>query len=88
MADNSLGSFFDKLFKAIEGPVAAAKGITDVGSTIALVWKSLSDGKMWRSMGWILLGWILVIVGILVMFRKPISNTITTAGKAAELAAL
>jgi uncharacterized membrane protein len=45
------------------------------------VWLNLSDYRMWRSLGWLLLGIVLMIIGFVVWNKKAIASV----GKLAAL---
>jgi hypothetical protein len=63
------------------GPESGAiSSLTDAVSVTKLVWLNLSDYRMWRSLGWLLLGIILMILGFVVWNRKAIGSA---AGKLA-----
>lgn len=59
-------------------PLAGLEGLTAI---IGAFLSSLSDGKMWRSFGWLVLG-VLMIIGTAVLLAKK------QGGKMAELATL
>lgn len=61
------------------GPIA---GLEAVAHIIGDIGKALTDGKMWRSVGWILLGIIVFGFGLLLWLRKPVEQAIGTAAKA------
>lgn len=53
--------------QAATGAAGVQTGINDVGDTgqvIGAVWGDLSNGKLWRSLGWLLLGIVLMFVGV------------------------
>ena len=58
-------------FAGILGPFA---GLTDalieLASGIGAFYDAVTDGKMWRSLGWLLLGAILLILGIMLWLKK------------------
>jgi hypothetical protein len=61
-------------------------GIGAVGHWIGLAVKHLTDGAMWRSIGWLLLGMILVIAGVYLWFRtsnayKSLESSVTGIAK-------
>lgn len=58
------------------GPLAA------IGGTFESFYKALTDGKTWRSVGWLLLGILLVVVGV-VLWLGPGTLRRTPAGLAA-----
>lgn len=78
MADNALSKFFDKLMS----PVSALSGVDKLAGTIGAVARALFDGKMWRSLGWLLLGLVFIWMGVLLLLRKPIEAGAATAAKA------
>ncbi|HZR54578.1 MAG TPA: hypothetical protein VFB06_34395 [Streptosporangiaceae bacterium] len=78
---NPLSDLFDKLMS----PVSALSGADRVAGTLAAISRTLFDGKMWRSLGWILLGLVLLLGGVLLLLRKPIEGAAGTAAKAALL---
>lgn len=45
-------------------------GIDQIGADLEAFYKVLTDGKMWRSLGWILLGLMLLIGGIVLWMKK------------------
>jgi hypothetical protein len=62
-------------------------GIGAVGHWIGAAVEHLTDGAMWRSLGWLALGGILVIAGIYLWFRtsstyKSLESSVTGAAKA------
>lgn len=62
----------------------ASGAISALGDTLSFskaVWLNVSDYRMWRSLGWLLLGIILMILGFLAWNRGAIAG-------AAKLAAL
>ena len=52
-------SFWSDLVGGIEG----ATGITGAIHLAEGIWASIADGKMWRSLGWLLLGVVLMLLG-------------------------
>jgi hypothetical protein len=45
--------------------VSAAGGFDGLSKTITAVYAGVADGKFWRSLGWLLLGIILMFLGVL-----------------------
>lgn len=50
----------------------AISALSDTLSFSKAVWLNISDYRMWRSLGWLLLGILLMIVGFVVWNRKAI----------------
>ena len=83
----------DARLKEIRSPITPPSipnplsGIGSVGHWIGLFVQRLTDGAMWRSIGWLILGAWLVIAGIYLWFRtsstyKGIESSITGTLKA------
>jgi hypothetical protein len=47
--------------------------ISDAVNLTKLVWLNVSDYRMWRSLGWLLLGVALMILGFVVWNRKALA---------------
>jgi hypothetical protein len=68
----------------VTGLPDASGAISALGDTLSFskaVWLNVSDYRMWRSLGWLLLGILMMIIGFVVWNRKAIAG-------AAKLAAL
>jgi len=48
------------------GPATASvpSGLGGVITVIEGIWAGLTDGKLWRSLGWLLLGVVLILFGL------------------------
>lgn len=57
----------------------AVGGVQGVGQAVTAIWTNLRDGKMWRSLGWLLLGITLMLVGAL-WWIGPSSGRANPAG--------
>jgi hypothetical protein len=56
-----------------------AQGAIDVESmanVLAAIWADLTDGKMWRSLGWLLAGLVLMITGIWLWIGHPLPSVV------------
>jgi len=60
----------EQKFPQLPNPLS---GIGAVGHWVGLAVEHLADGAMWRSLGWLLLGMILVIAGVYLWFRTSAS---------------
>jgi hypothetical protein len=57
------------------GPESGAiSNLNDALSMTKLVWLNLSDYRMWRSLGWLLLGVLLMVLGFVVWTRKSLPS--------------
>lgn len=50
----------------------AMSALSDTLSFSKAVWLNVSDYRMWRSLGWLLLGLVLMVIGFLVWNRKAL----------------
>lgn len=85
----------EKAGEAAGNAINKATGLPDVSGAIGdvkdgvnlakVVWLNVSDFRMWRSLGWLLLGIFLLILGFVVWNRKSIQ---AATGAAAKLAVL
>lgn len=64
----------DKINKATGSPdvSGAMSSLSDTLSFSKAVWLNISDYRMWRSLGWIILGILMMILGFVVWNRKAI----------------
>lgn len=70
--------------EAVGGRINEATGLPDssgaisaLGDTLSFskaVWLNISDFRMWRSLGWLLLGVLLMVLGFVVWNRKAIGQ--------------
>jgi hypothetical protein len=71
---------------SVTGLPDSSGAISALGDTLSFskaVWLNLSDYRMWRSLGWLVLGVILMIIGFVVWNRKAIESIGAGAAKAA-----
>ena len=47
-----------------------------IPTEIAGMWANLRDGKLWRSLGWLLLGIILILMGAWLMVGRPVQRAL------------
>lgn len=47
-------------------------GVEEIGAVVQAGFNAVTDGKMWRSVGWIILGIVMLIIGIRIWMKKPI----------------
>lgn len=57
-------------------------GLESIARILGDLGRAVTDGKMWRSIGWILLGFIVFGFGLTLWLRKPIEQAVGTAAKA------
>lgn len=66
----------DKINDATGLPDAsgAISALSDTLSFSKAVWLNISDYRMWRSLGWLILGLLLMVLGFIVWNRKAIAS--------------
>lgn len=57
-------------FGGVGGAVGAASGVTEVGHFLGVLVSNLTDVHLWISMGWLWLGFTLILIGLLLWFRQ------------------
>lgn len=81
-------SWWDTIWGSLPGvgPITEAEkkllggAMPDIGDTISFskaVWLNISDFRMWRSLGWLVLGILLMIIGFVVWNRKALAAATT-----------
>ena len=55
------------LGELLPGFIQGAQGVDRVAAVLAAFFATLTDGKFWRSLGWLLLGLVLLGIGIVVL---------------------
>lgn len=58
---------------------AGLSGLTDVGASLIAFFGSITDGAMWRSLGWLLLGVLLMAAGLGLWVRSGVVSTMRSA---------
>jgi hypothetical protein len=72
----------------IIGDLTGSTELTDAekGVDVAVrFFQVLTDGAMWRSLGWLLLGLVLFGLGLTLLLREPIERAAGTVAKAVAL---
>ena len=66
----------DETAKAIKGVGGAMSQLSDSVDVAKAIWLNISDYRMWRSLGWLLIGIVLLIIGFVMLARKPIQSAV------------
>ena len=61
---------------AVSGISSAVSGISEVGHFLGKLVTDVTDGAMWRSIGWILLGLVLIVIGMVMWAGKSGANPV------------
>lgn len=77
--------FISGLFDTATG--AATGGVSTGVQLAGGIWTRLTDYRMWRSIGWLVLGVMLAGWGFLLWNRKAIASGVASAAKLAAVAA-
>lgn len=75
--------FWDYVQKLIPG----LSGVDRLSAVLTAGFGALTDGKMWRSLGWIILGLVLTIIGTLWLMGGIAAKELPDAGSLTALAA-
>ena len=67
-------TFFSSIVQSIEDIFQGPRDVvTAAESTVHFyeaIWAELTDGRMWRSLGWLLLGLVLIVLGTAAWLRQ------------------
>lgn len=54
----------------------AFSAITDPVSFAKAVWLNVSDYRMWRSLGWVMIGFVMMVIGFVVWTRQAAASAV------------
>lgn len=88
--DVTLGVFTGGLWTGVKAAGEAAGDVATGGSDTVnaiqdgagvakVVWANVSDYRMWRSLGWLVLGILLLVLGLVLWNRKALEKTAAVA---------
>lgn len=75
--------FWDLVQKLIPG----LSGVDRLAAVFTAAFGALSDGKMWRSLGWLFLGLVLMVVAVVWLASGVLGRTVPDGAAVAALAA-
>jgi UDP-N-acetylmuramyl pentapeptide phosphotransferase/UDP-N-acetylglucosamine-1-phosphate transferase len=73
---------WDQLVSAFQS-LAGLTGTEGVVAEIGTVWLTVTDYRMWRSLGWLLLGVVMMLIGFVIWNRHAIGAAASTVAAAA-----
>ena len=79
-----MGFFGDIITSLIPG----GQQISDIAAALVGFFTAVTNYKMWRSLGWLLLGLGLMAFGLNLWLKNPVGKIAGKAGKAAATAAV
>lgn len=56
--------------------------LSDTAGALVGFFDAVTDGRMWRSLGWLFLGILMIAAGITIWFKGPITSAVQTAAVA------
>lgn len=62
--------------------ISGLSGVEKVAGVMAAIWTDLTDVHMWASLGWLVLGALLLMLGLLMWLRKPVEGAAGTVAAA------
>lgn len=78
-------SYFNELLVKYFAP-AAAGGLTDLGGIFGAGFATVTDGRLWRSLAWLVLGVLLVVVGLVLIVLDQTGGVGGLVGSAVKAA--
>jgi hypothetical protein len=73
----------------IENDLAGATGLSAAEQGVVVgtrFFEALVDGAMWRSLGWLILGIMMMGVGVSLLMRGPVNEAVGNVAKIAAVA--
>lgn len=61
-------------------PAVQAENVVSSGGVLAGIWGDLTNYKMWRSLGWLLLGVALIIAGLFLLVKNELLPPVLRSG--------
>lgn len=62
-------SGFESLISAL---IPGLSGLSDVGSALVAFFDTITNGRMWRSLGWLLLGVVMMAAGLTLWLKTEV----------------
>jgi hypothetical protein len=78
-------SGWERFMDGLGGIGTGLQGITTLALAVTRFGEMLTDYRMWRSVGWVILGIVMMILGLVWWLRAPITHA---AGEVAKVAAV
>jgi hypothetical protein len=69
-----MASLFSDVLQSLPGVSA----LSDTGSALIAFFTTITDGKMWRSLGWIILGVLLMAAGIGLWLKSAATGLVSS----------
>jgi hypothetical protein len=69
-------SAFSDALSALSPFGGAISGLTDTGEAVIAFFTAVTDGKMWRSLGWLFLGIFLFFFGLYMFLHWPTGTSL------------
>lgn len=70
---------WDTIVSTLKGILALPADVSKGAAVAGTIWATLTDYRMWRSVGWLLLGLLLAVLGLLLWNRHALGSVAETA---------
>lgn len=74
---------WDSIVSALQGIMGIPDSVSKTAGVFSTAWATVTDFRMWRSLGWLLLGVVLIIIGFVIWNRHAIGAAAGTIAAAA-----
>lgn len=74
---------WDTIVATLEGILGIGDSASKAAGVFSTAWATVTDFRMWRSLGWLLLGIVLIIIGFVIWNRHAIGAAAGTIAAAA-----
>ena len=70
---------WDSVVSTIKGILGLPGDVSKGAALFATAWTTVTDYRLWRSVGWLLLGILVTILGLMIWNRRTIGAAIKAA---------
>lgn len=72
---------WDSIVSTLKSIVGLPSAASAAAGEIGVVWATVTNYRMWRSLGWLLLGILLIVTALAIWNRGAIAKAADLAGK-------
>lgn len=74
---------WDSIVSAIQGIISLPNDAGKAAGILGEAWATITDFRMWRSLGWLLLGILLIVLGFVIWNRQALGQAATVLAESA-----
>ena len=74
---------WDTIVSVIQGIVSLPNDAGKAAGILGEAWATITDFRMWRSLGWLFLGILLIVLGFVIWNRQALGQAATVLAESA-----